>query len=327
MTRLTVFIVTGHLGAGKSTLIREFLARSKQVTGVIINEAGDVDIDTAVVMRDMKNARYRAFPGECLCCMNRGDLPLAIEALQAEARGRDGVELENVIVELSGLAVPGPLLRELGAWRRPIQIVTLCVFGVTCEAQIAQSQPETVEQITVADRIVLTKQDVAGCDDRQRVLEYFAECGFWGEVIDEDDKSKRAEKAFCVPDRGPDVTGGEALASIQRDGSLGYAHEHTNVKTISLINSQFAYDEMFLWSLEQVVYELDSTLLRMKGLVDLGKGDKYLLVQSVGSFFAAPEILSSVRIPNSILVFILRCPHSLIPFKPLESVGWQRLAS
>src|SRR5436309_7094326 len=108
--RLPVTVVTGFLGAGKTTLIRELLAKPEGAnTAVIVNEFGEVGIDDAL-LRASSDATVLLGNG-CLCCAIRTDLQESLRTLFAE-RGRGAVpNFERVIIETSGLADPGPVLQ------------------------------------------------------------------------------------------------------------------------------------------------------------------------------------------------------------------------
>src|SRR5438094_747194 len=114
--RLPVTVVTGFLGAGKTTLIRELLAKPEGAnTAVIVNEFGEVGIDDAL-LRSSSDATVLLGNG-CLCCAIRTDLQETLRTLFAE-RGRGGVpSFERVIIETSGLADAGPVLQTIASDR------------------------------------------------------------------------------------------------------------------------------------------------------------------------------------------------------------------
>src|SRR5947209_9572783 len=108
--RIPVTIVTGFLGAGKTTLVRRFLTSPEgQGTAVIVNEFGAVGIDDALVRA---SADETVLIGNgCLCCNVRSDLQVALRRLMADrARGRVPA-FGRVVIETTGIADPSPILQ------------------------------------------------------------------------------------------------------------------------------------------------------------------------------------------------------------------------
>ena len=174
-TRIPVSIVTGFLGAGKTTLIRALLEAPEGAdTAVVVNEYGEIGIDNAL-LRASSDATVLLGNG-CLCCLARSDLQETLRTLFAD-RARGAVpSFQRVIIETSGLADPGPLLqtfasdRALGEEFHLQALVT--VIDAPNGARNLASAPEAREQVALADRVVLTKSDLA---DPSALLEQIAE--------------------------------------------------------------------------------------------------------------------------------------------------------
>src|SRR5260370_30616161 len=162
--RLPVTVVTGFLGAGKTTLIRELLARPESAnTAVLVNEFGEVGIDHAL-LRSSSDATVLLGNG-CLCCAVRTDLQESLRTLFAE-RGQGAVpSFERVIIETSGLADPGPVLQTIASDRALGDVFHLqglvAVVDAPGGAGNLDQAPEARHQVALADRIVLTKTDLA----------------------------------------------------------------------------------------------------------------------------------------------------------------------
>src|SRR5262249_54751270 len=162
--RLPVTVVTGFLGAGKTTLIRGLLTKPEGAnTAVIVNEFGEVGIDDAL-LRSSSDATVLLGNG-CLCCAVRTDLQETLRTLFTE-RGRGAVpSFERVIIETSGLADPGPVLQTLAGERALGDVYHLqgLVAVVDAPGGIGNLDraPEARQQVALADRIVLTKSDLA----------------------------------------------------------------------------------------------------------------------------------------------------------------------
>src|SRR5436309_14238619 len=162
--RIPVTVVTGFLGAGKTTLIRELLTRPEGAnTAVVVNEFGEIGIDHAL-LRSSSDTTVLLGNG-CICCTVRTDLQESLRTLFAE-RARGAVpSFRRVIIETSGLADPGPVLqtfasdRALGQEFHLQSLVT--VVDAPGGAGNLAAMPEASQQVAHADRIVITKPDLA----------------------------------------------------------------------------------------------------------------------------------------------------------------------
>ncbi len=162
--RIPVTVVTGFLGSGKTTLIRELLRTPEGAdTAIVINEFGEVGIDDAL-LRASSDATVLLGNG-CLCCTVRTDLQESLRTLFAD-RARGAVpSFQRVIIETSGLADPGPVLQTFASDRAlgdefHLQALVTVVDAPGGAANLARA-PEACQQVALADRIVLTKTDRA----------------------------------------------------------------------------------------------------------------------------------------------------------------------
>jgi G3E family GTPase len=159
-----VTVITGFLGAGKTTLLRRFLSTPEgRGTAVIINEFGAVGIDDALVRA---SADKTVLLGNgCLCCAMRSDLQLTLRRLIAERERGLVPHFRRVVIETSGLADPGPILqtfatdRALGGEFHSEQAVAV-VDAATGPTTLEWSA-EARKQIILADRLIVTKTDLA----------------------------------------------------------------------------------------------------------------------------------------------------------------------
>src|SRR4051812_24558327 len=160
--RIPVTVVTGFLGSGKTTLIRELLHRPEGAnTAVVINEYGEIGIDNAL-LRGSSDATVLLGNG-CLCCTVRTDLQESLRMLFAD-RARGAVpSFARVIIETSGLADPGPVLQTFASDRAlgeeyHLQSLVTVIDAVNGKANLDR-MPEARHQAALADRIVLSKTD------------------------------------------------------------------------------------------------------------------------------------------------------------------------
>lgn len=160
-----VSLLTGFLGSGKTTVLNYLLRHpSFARTAVIINEFGEIGLDHDLVVASTENMVL--LQSGCLCCTIRGDL---IDTLHSLIGRRDRGEItpfDRIVIETTGLADPAPIIhtlitdRLLGQELR-LDGVIVTVDAVTGSATL-NAQPEAVKQAAMADRILLTKTDLAG---------------------------------------------------------------------------------------------------------------------------------------------------------------------
>jgi G3E family GTPase len=156
-------VLTGFLGAGKTTLLNALVKdQALADAAVIINEFGEIGLDHLLVERVDDNIVMLATG--CLCCTMRGDL---VDALERLLRDLDNGRLafRRVVIETTGLADPAPLVHTTMvhpylAQRFRLDGIVTVVDAVNGMATL-DAQREAVKQAALADRIVLTKTDLA----------------------------------------------------------------------------------------------------------------------------------------------------------------------
>ena len=162
--RIPVTVVTGFLGAGKTTLIRRFLQTPEGAgTAVIVNEYGAVGIDDALI-RDSAEETVLLGNG-CVCCITRTDLQVALRKLVFDRERGTVPPFARVVIETSGLADPAPILQTFSTDRAlggefHVEVVLAVADAVNGEAEL-DSATEARKQIILADRIVISKSDLA----------------------------------------------------------------------------------------------------------------------------------------------------------------------
>jgi G3E family GTPase len=163
--RIPVTIVTGFLGAGKTTLIRHFLTTPEgRGTALVVNEFGATAIDDAL-LRDSADATALIGNG-CLCCVMRSDLQITLRGLVTDRERGAIPDFARVVIETSGLADPSPILQTFATDRAlggsfHVESLIAVVDAAAGEATLDWSA-EARKQIILADRLIVTKADLAG---------------------------------------------------------------------------------------------------------------------------------------------------------------------
>lgn len=309
---LPVSVLTGFLGSGKTTLLNRLLKDPLLAdTAVIINELGDVAIDHLLVENSSDGVIELA--GGCICCTVRGDLVDTLSGLIDGVQTGRLANLKRIIVETTGLADPVPVLQSIMGHPALIDALRLdgviaAVDAVNFEATLA-CHPEAARQIAVADRIVLTKTDLA--DDatidalraRLRLLNAGAP------VVDA--AAGEAQVAalfdcglFNPTTKSADVAGwlrDEALhQAAHHHGHADHDHHHHHpahdgrIRTFSLVHDRpvpFAAIETFLDLLRSTHGD---TILRMKGVMELAEDPaRPLVIHGVQRLLHPPARLAA----------------------------------
>ena len=164
---IPVTLLTGFLGSGKTTVLNHVLKQPEMAaTAVIVNEFGEIGIDHLLVEKASDDVVL--LNSGCLCCTVRGDI---VDTLLNLFVGRAGGKIPHftrVVIETTGLADPAPILHTLIsdpliAARYTLDGVVTTVDAVNGAATLDR-QPEAVKQAAVADRLLLTKTDLADPD-------------------------------------------------------------------------------------------------------------------------------------------------------------------
>jgi len=165
--RTPVAIITGFLGSGKTTLLNRLLQRSEMAgAAVIINEFGEIGLDHLLIATPSENTVLLS--SGCLCCTVRGDLVETLADLYRKRHESVIPAFDRVIVETTGLADPVPILQtlvtdpELAPLFSLDSVVTL--VDAVNGAQQLDAHPESVKQAAMADRLLLSKTDLASAE-------------------------------------------------------------------------------------------------------------------------------------------------------------------
>jgi G3E family GTPase len=189
-------VLTGFLGAGKTTLLNRLLKDPALAeTAVIINEFGEVSLDHLLV--EYVGDNMVLLQSGCLCCTMRGDLVDALETLLRDLDNRR-CKFRRVLLETTGLADPAPVLQT--AMSHPYLVLRYRLDGVVTVVDAMSGETtldnhvEAVKQAAVADRIVLTKTDLADAARLERILARLRALNPAAPILD-------AAKGAATPDR------------------------------------------------------------------------------------------------------------------------------
>jgi G3E family GTPase len=168
-----VTVITGFLGAGKTTLINRILRESHgERLAVIENEFGAVGVDAEFLVTDKDETVIQLANG-CLCCTVRGDLAKALNDL-AQKSDAGAFSFDRVLIETTGIADPGPIIQTFLAETALLTRFHLDGVVTVIDAVHGLGQLDRVEnraQIAYADRMLLTKCDLTAPAEQDALSE------------------------------------------------------------------------------------------------------------------------------------------------------------
>jgi G3E family GTPase len=334
---IPVTLLTGFLGAGKTTLLNRLLRHPDLAdTAVLVNEFGEVGLDHLLV--EALDDDTVLLNAGCLCCTVRGDLVRALRDLAA--RVDQGKAIRRVVVETTGLADPAPILQTLMAdplvlHRFRLDGVVTVVDAVAGMASL-DAQPEALKQAAVADRLVLTKTDIAPPGSVAALRARLAALNPGAPLLD-------APQVAIAPDallrcglfdaarKGPEVArwlDAEAFAAADRAAHRHHGHAHADPADPAAAHHAhdpnrhdrrihafcLTFDDPLPWDglaawLDVLTMTRGENVLRIKGLLNLVGEDRPVAIHGVQHLFHPPAKLAAWPEGDdrrSRLVFILR---------------------
>jgi G3E family GTPase len=275
-----VTILTGFLGAGKTTLLNRILREEHgSRIAVIENELGEAGVDNEILLRDDREQIVEMNNG-CICCTVRGDLLRILGELRSK-REEGRLAFDRVIIETTGMADPGPVAQTFFVDDAVGEYYLLDSIVTVVDAKHGEQQldrfTEAQEQVGFADRILLSKTDLASPEEVQALSHRLARMNPRAPI--------RPVHFGAAPlDQILDIRGFNLNAILDLDPAFlaDAGHEHDDAVHSFVFRAERPFDGARLEKfLSAMVQAHGADMLRYKGVLHLEGNPNRVVFQGV----------------------------------------------
>lgn len=307
MNLIPVTVLTGFLGSGKTTLLNRILQEQHgHRIAVIENEFGETGIDNELLVQD-EGEQIVEMNNGCICCTVRGDLIRILGELHTKKQAGT-LHFDRVIIETTGLADPAPVAQTFFVDKNISEHYLLDAVVTMIDAKHAALQldehHEAQEQVGFADRILITKTDVAAPEDVVALKKRLLKMNPRAKIAEA--RHGQAAISDILDIRGFNL---DAILEIEPDFLTNVDHEHDDDVTSFVFREKRPLDLLRIENiLGAMVQVYGPQLMRYKGVLQIQGVDQRIVFQGVhmlmGSDLGAPWKPGETR--ESKFVFIGR---------------------
>ena len=296
---IPVNVLTGALGSGKTTLLKALL-RAPRLAGtmVLVNELGEIGIDHHLVEHASESTLL--LENGCLCCAMRDDLKTALKTLHSRRARGEIPRYERVVVETTGIADPVPIAYTLLAepvlqYHYRLGNVVTVVDAVNAPAQLDRFE-ESVKQVALADRLVVSKLDLARPDALDALRPRLAALNPDAPIVDAASPGLDPVELMIadIHDRQSKRHEVERWIRSTRDAAAESAVHQSHPTTVAACC--FTFDGVLDWTafgvwMSMLLHRHGDRVLRMKGLLNVAGVPGPVLVNGVQHLVHPPAHL------------------------------------
>lgn len=277
MAPIPVTLITGFLGAGKTTLVNELLRTpGPRRLGVLVNELGDVGID-GELMGEEADGVVELTSG-CLCCSVRGELSDSLTSMARIEPPPDGI-----VVETTGLADPGPVIDTVAWLPDLLRLDALVTVADARTCLRLLDDPELGEarrQVELASTIVVSKSDLVDADaledarGRLRALNPLAELHL----------GAREAAGHVLASGAFDASRAETVSHDDDDDDDHDHHDHAAVDTVSVEQpGELDPEQVEMWLMTLRFFD-SSQLHRLKAVLAVAGEERRFVIHGVQGY-------------------------------------------
>jgi G3E family GTPase len=247
--KIPLILISGYLGSGKTTLLKHILKNTDKKIAILMNEFGEVGIDTIEIKKE--NIMVKELLEGCVCCSLEGELEAGLKEIIDEYRP------DTIIVETTGIAEADNLVLEIN---NDLDFVSLDAVITVVDADVTNRFPEISGsakiQIEAADLLLLNKIDLV---DKEKLQEIFKK------LREINNKASIIETEFCKVDL-------DILLSVEAEHHhIKRTEHHHHMESFVIEVKNLIKDK-----LEGFLNELSASIFRVKGYL-VADDKNYLL--------------------------------------------------